>query len=144
MCLGFQKLSPIDIALFVASSLTESSDTHTKEDHATRSIEWIQHLQQVHGILPQTKYKQYIYFNKASYLPRFRFNRSFPISRGNLTQWGPLLPKGGGMIQVDFGGHPPFPLNQNFKPMVLINLDIHHFDGEWNVIPDSFVNYKIM
>ena len=25
-------------------------------------------------------------------------------------QWGPLLPKGGGMIQVDIGGHPPIPL----------------------------------
>jgi len=24
-------------------------------------------------------------------------------------QWGPLLPKGGGMIQVDIGGHPPIP-----------------------------------
>ncbi|MDW3502781.1 hypothetical protein NQ272_26840, partial [Escherichia coli] len=24
-------------------------------------------------------------------------------------QWGPLLPKGGGMIQVDVGGHPPIP-----------------------------------
>ena len=27
----------------------------------------------------------------------------------NSTQWGPLLPKGGGMIQVDVGGHPPIP-----------------------------------
>ena len=25
-------------------------------------------------------------------------------------QWGPLLPKGGGMIQVDIGGHPSIPL----------------------------------
>ena len=25
-------------------------------------------------------------------------------------QWGPLLPKGGGMIQVDIGGHLPSPL----------------------------------
>jgi hypothetical protein len=24
-------------------------------------------------------------------------------------QWGPLLPKEGGLIQVDIGGHPPFP-----------------------------------
>jgi hypothetical protein len=44
--------------------------------------------------------------------------------------------------QVDLGGHPPFPLNQHFKPMVLINHDIHPFDGEWNVMPSSFVNYK--
>jgi hypothetical protein len=28
-------------------------------------------------------------------------------------QWGPFLPKGGGMIQVDTGGHPPVPLIQN-------------------------------
>jgi hypothetical protein len=50
-------------------------------------------------------------------------------------QWGPLLPKGGGMIKVNLGDHPPFPLNQNFKHMVLINHDIHPFDGEWNVMP---------
>ena len=25
-------------------------------------------------------------------------------------QWEPLLPKEGGMIQVDIGGHPPIPL----------------------------------
>jgi hypothetical protein len=25
-------------------------------------------------------------------------------------QWGPLLPKGGGMIQVNIRGHPPIPL----------------------------------
>ena len=25
-------------------------------------------------------------------------------------QWGPLIPKGGGMIQVDTSGHPPIPL----------------------------------
>jgi hypothetical protein len=32
--------------------------------------------------------------------------------------------------QVDLGGHPPFPLNQHFKLMLLINHDIHPFDGE--------------
>ena len=46
------------------------------------------------------------------------------------------------MIQVDLGGQPPFPLNQHFEPMILINHDIHPFDGEWSVIPSSFVNYK--
>jgi hypothetical protein len=25
-------------------------------------------------------------------------------------QWRPLLPKGGGLIQVDIGGHPPIPI----------------------------------
>jgi hypothetical protein len=83
VCLGFQPLAPIDIALPVASSLTESSHTQTKEDHATIFVEWIQHLQQqVHDILQQAnaKYKQDNYFNKASDSPRFRFNKSFPIS----------------------------------------------------------------
>jgi hypothetical protein len=32
----------------------------------------------------------------------------FPLP-GNSTQWRPLLPKEGGLIQVDIGGHPPFP-----------------------------------
>jgi hypothetical protein len=98
VCLGFQQLAHIDITLLVASSSIESSHTRTKADRAIRSVEWIQHLQQVHDILPHAKYKQEIYFNKESDSPRFRFKRSFPISRGNLTQWGPMLPKGGGMI----------------------------------------------
>jgi hypothetical protein len=46
------------------------------------------------------------------------------------------------MIQVDLGVQPHFPLNQLFEPMVLINHDIHPFDGEWNVIPSSFVNCR--
>ena len=37
-------------------------------------------------------------------------------------QWGPLLPKGGGMIQVDIGGHPPIPL----EPPPLL-LSFFHF-----------------
>jgi hypothetical protein len=51
-------------------------------------------------------------------------------------------PKGDTLIQVDLGDHPPFPLNQHFKTMFLINHDIHPFDGEWNVMPTSFVTYK--
>jgi hypothetical protein len=43
---------------------------------------------------------------------------------------------------VDLDGEPPFPLNQHFEPMVLINHAIHPLDGEWNVIPSSFVNYR--
>jgi hypothetical protein len=81
-----------------------------------------------------------IYFNKESNSPRFRFSKIFPISQGNLMQWGPFLPKGRGMIQVDLDGHPSFPLNQHFNPMVLINHDIHVFNGEWNGIPYSFLN----
>ena len=57
-------------------------------------------------------------------------------------QYIPLIPMSSEVIQVDLGGHLAFLLNQHFKPMVLINHDIHPFDGEWNVIPYSFVNYK--
>jgi hypothetical protein len=34
---------------------------------------------------------------------------TFSLSLGNSMQWRPLLPKEGGLIQVDIGGHPPFP-----------------------------------
>ena len=46
------------------------------------------------------------------------------------------------LIQMDLGGHPPFSLNHHFESKVLINHDIHPFDGEWNVMSSSFVNYK--
>jgi hypothetical protein len=78
----------------------------------------------------------------ASNAPRLRFSKSIPISQGNLMQWGPLLPKGGGMIDMDLDGHPPFPLNHHFELLVLIKHDIHLFDGEWSVMSSSFVNYK--
>jgi hypothetical protein len=45
------------------------------------------------------------------------------------------------MIQVDLGGHSPFPLNQHSSPMVLINNDTHPLDGKWNVMSSSFVTY---
>jgi hypothetical protein len=32
---------------------------------------------------------------------------------GNSMQWRPFLPKGGGLIQVDIGGHPPIPTGSN-------------------------------
>jgi hypothetical protein len=113
--------------LHVASSPIESS--HTQVDHAARLFEWIQPLQQqVHGILQQAK--QDSFFSKASSAPSFRFSRSLPVLQGNLTQWEPLLPKGGGMIQMDLSCHPPLPLNHYFEPLVLINHDIHPFDGE--------------
>jgi hypothetical protein len=37
-------------------------------------------------------------------------------------QWGPLLPKRGGMIKVDIGGHPPIPLGT--PPLLLL---VFHF-----------------
>jgi hypothetical protein len=35
--------------------------------------------------------------------------KCFPLFPRNTMQWRPLLPKGGGLIQVDIGGHPPVP-----------------------------------
>ena len=32
-------------------------------------------------------------------------------------QWRPLLPKDGGLIHMDIGGHPPIPLDQNNCPL---------------------------
>jgi hypothetical protein len=126
-------------SLHVSSSPTESS--HTQVDHAAILAKQIQPLQQqVHDSLQQAKHDSF--FSKASNTPSFRFSRSIPISQGNLKQWGPLLPKGGGMIRMDLGGHPPFLANHHFEPMVLINHDIHPFGAEWSVMSYSFVNYR--
>jgi hypothetical protein len=77
-----------------------------------RLVEQIQpHQQQVRDSLPQTK--QHNFSNKAHNSPRFRFRKCFPLFPGHSTQWRPLLPKGGGLIQVDIGGHPPVP-NSNW------------------------------
>ena len=54
--------------------------------------------------------KQANSFTWESGSPGIKFNRSFVISWRNSMQWGPLLPKGGGMGQEDIGGHPPIPL----------------------------------
>jgi hypothetical protein len=48
-------------------------------------------------------------FNKTNNSPRCRFNKRFSLYPENSTQWRPLLPKEGGLIQVDICGHPPFP-----------------------------------
>ena len=39
-------------------------------------------------------------------------------------QWGPLLPKEGGMIQVDISGHPPNPFGPT--PSILAAFHIQH------------------
>jgi hypothetical protein len=63
--------------------------------------------QQVRDRLPQTKQRDVS--SKANNSPRFRFNKHFFLSPEKSTQWRPLLPKEGGLIQVDIDGHPPFP-----------------------------------
>jgi hypothetical protein len=59
--LGFQPLGPIDVALPLAVTSTNSSPTLNEGDKATWFIEWIQHIhQQVQDILQKSndKYKQ--------------------------------------------------------------------------------------
>jgi hypothetical protein len=59
--LGFQPLGPIDVALPLPVTSTDSSPAPTEGDKATRFIEWIQHIcQQVQDILQKSndKYKQ--------------------------------------------------------------------------------------
>jgi hypothetical protein len=90
-----------------ASSPIDSS--HTLADNVAKLVQQIQPLQQKnHNNLQQVK--QDNFFSKASSSPRFRFKKIFP---GEFTQWRPLLPKGGGLIEVEISGHPPIPLAQN-------------------------------
>ena len=61
VCLGFQPLAPIDVALPISSTREDSSHAQTEADKATRLVERIQHIrQQVHEILEKAnaKYKQ--------------------------------------------------------------------------------------
>ena len=53
------------------------------------------------------------FFSKESSSPRFKFNKRFPLTHGNSTQWRPFIPKERGLIHMDIGGHPPIPLAQN-------------------------------
>jgi hypothetical protein len=59
--LGFQPMGPIDVALPLATTHTDSSHVQSKANKATRFIERIQHIrQQVHEILQKAnaKYKE--------------------------------------------------------------------------------------
>ena len=56
-------------------------------------------------------------------------------------QWRPFLPKGGGFIQEDFGGHPPCPTDskQFFgNLLVLVVFMFLNFRGHFQGINDSF------
>ena len=61
MGLGFQPFGPIDVALSLVVTSTDSSPAPTEDDKATRFIEGIHHIrQQVQDILQKSndKYKQ--------------------------------------------------------------------------------------
>jgi hypothetical protein len=102
----------------------------TPSSHVARLVEQSQ-LQQVHDRLPQTKQRDVS--NNTSNSPRCRSNKLFSLSPGNSTQWRPLLPKKGGLIQVDIGGHPPFPTgSKQFSGNLLFLVGFNfwgHFEG---------------
>jgi hypothetical protein len=80
----------------------------TQSSKIARLVKKVQIFQpQVRDRFPQTKQRDFS--SKTSISPRCRFNKCFSLSPGNSMQWRPLLPKEGGLIQVDIGGHPHFP-----------------------------------
>jgi hypothetical protein len=65
----------------------------------------------------------------------------FPLP-GHSTQWRPLLPKEGGLIQVDIGGHPPFPTGSkqfsgNFGNLLF--LAVFNFRGHFEGLNEGFL-----
>jgi hypothetical protein len=110
----------------------------TTSSHVARLVEQPQ-PQRVHDRLPQTE--QCDVSSKTSSSPRCRFNKRFSFSPRNSTQWRPLLPKEGGLIQVDIGGHPPFPtgskqLSDNFDNLLF--LASFNFRGHFEGLNEGF------
>jgi hypothetical protein len=75
--------------------------------------------------------KQHNFSSKASNSSRCRFNKRFSLSPRNSTQWIPLLPKEGGLIQVDIGGHPPIPTGSKQSSGNLLFLAVFRFLNFW-------------
>jgi hypothetical protein len=115
-------------------------------------VEHIQPVQQlVCDSVPQTK--QQNLSNKARNSPRFIFRTFFPLFHGHSMKWRPLIPKGGGLIQVDIGGHPPIPTDSFFhlfvKHVILyffvivgstllgISISLHIFQVDIGVFPPN-------
>jgi hypothetical protein len=88
---------------------------------------------------PQTEQRDIS--SKASSSPRCRFSKRFSLSPGNSTQWIPLLPKEGGLIQVDIGGHQPFPNgSKQFSGKFgnLLVLAVFNFQGHFESPNEGF------
>jgi hypothetical protein len=112
----------------------------TQSSHVARLVKKVQPFHpQVRDDLQQTKQRDGS--NKASNSPRFRFNNRLALSLRNSTQWRPLLPKEGGLIQVDIGGHPPCPTGPkhvfgNFSNLLF--LAVFNFRGHFEALNDGF------
>jgi hypothetical protein len=55
-------------------------------------------------------HKQQQRLQQGKQLTKIQIQQMLPPLPWNSMQWRPLLPKEGGLIQVDIGGHPPIPL----------------------------------
>jgi hypothetical protein len=89
--------------------------------------------------------KQANSFTKANGSLGTKFSRSFLISWRNSTKWGPLLPKEGGLIQVDIGAHPPFPTGSkqfsgNFGNLIF--LAGFNFRGHFEGLNEGFLRSR--
>jgi hypothetical protein len=113
---------------------------YTQSSKITRLVKKVQTFQpKVRDSLQQAK--QHHFSSKASRSPRFRFSNRFPLSPENSTQWIPLLPKEGGLIQVDIGGHPPSPtgpkhVSGNFGNLLF--LAVFNFRGHFEALNNVF------
>jgi hypothetical protein len=68
----------------------------------------------------------------------------FPLPK-NSTQWIPLIPKEGGLIQVDISGHPPFPTGSkqfsgNFGNLLF--LAVFNFRGHFEGLNEGFLGSR--
>jgi hypothetical protein len=114
----------------------------TPSSHVARLVEHPQ-LQQVHDRLPQNKQRDIS--NNTSSSPRCRSSKCFSLSPGNSTQWRPLLPKEGVLIQVDIGGHSPFPtgskhFSDNFGNLLF--LAGFNFQGHFEGLNQGFLRSR--
>jgi hypothetical protein len=112
----------------------------TQTSHVSRLVKKVQPFQpQVRDNLQKAKQRNFS--NKASNSSRCRFNKLFSLSPGHSTQWIPFLPKEGGLIQVDIGGHPPFPTGSkqfsgNFGNLLF--LAVFNFRGHFEGLNEGF------
>jgi hypothetical protein len=106
--LSFQQKQIVEEKKYIVSSPTMVPTHFPVNPIYNMLVEHIQsRQQQVCDSLQQAKSCNFLSKTKSSL--RFRFNKCFLLSPENSTQWVPLLPNEGKLIQVDIGGHPPIP-----------------------------------
>ena len=80
--------------------------------------------------------------HQGKWLTKGQVQHRFPHMMVHLTQWRPLPPKRGGLIQVDIGGHPPIPLPQKqifqFGSFSMI-FRVLNFWGHFEALNDIFL-----